>query len=604
MFEIYLFEVPHSIELEQYLKWEVPLLDQGAERGCTSYALATVVNYLLRKHGDDEIVSPRWIDVVTTRHKDWPDGGSNARSALKAWQKHGISSHRVFGSFGDSFERFPAELVKDASLRPLAAYYRVNHQSIYHMQSALTERGIIFVTAFIHLGWQNPVNGHIVMDDMLLGLHAFAIVAYDPNGFWIQNSWGRGWGADGLGLITYDDWLINGTDAWIAVIGAPLNLSNYGNVSGSSSHAHSFFSRLRPHVISTGENGTLNAQGIYGTTETSLEEIFENDVPRLTQNWEKKRLLFYFPSGWADEEELFSRIAQFAVTYMEHEIYLLTFDWYSNLSKQLNSVLHDSINSLKGEEKIISTEFDFMMSRLDDTLEPLVRANGGKAIWDEVKVRASRAAETSAGGIGFTLKCLDKLLKRDNYEVHVIGDGSGSLLLAKFVELLTKQHGQKVESCTLLAPTCTLESFKHSYLPAIIEKKIKNFSLFTLGDHAERSDNIAGIYNKSFLYLVSNALEAAPRVTLSRDGVPILGMEKFLKADQELHQLFTRKNVEWILAPNSCSDARYYSTSQHHRDFGDDGATFKATMLRILGTESLPLQWRFRRSRKKLGSIP
>jgi len=28
----------------------------------------------------------------------------------------------------------------------------------------------------------------------ITGGHAFAIVAYDKDGFWIQNSWGRRWG--------------------------------------------------------------------------------------------------------------------------------------------------------------------------------------------------------------------------------------------------------------------------------------------------------------------------------------------------------------------------------------------------------------------------
>ena len=56
------------------------------------------------------------------------------------------------------------------------------------------------------------------------GGHAFAIVAYARRGFWIQNSWNTDWGLDGFGHITYDDWLANGNDVWVARLGAPVEL--------------------------------------------------------------------------------------------------------------------------------------------------------------------------------------------------------------------------------------------------------------------------------------------------------------------------------------------------------------------------------------------
>ena len=59
-----------------------------------------------------------------------------------------------------------------------------------------------------------------------MGGHAFAIVGYDRHGFWIQNSWGPDWGSGGLARVSYADWLENGTDIWVARLGAPVDVAN------------------------------------------------------------------------------------------------------------------------------------------------------------------------------------------------------------------------------------------------------------------------------------------------------------------------------------------------------------------------------------------
>ena len=100
----------------------------------------------------------------------------------------------------------------------------------------------------------------------------------------------------------------------------------------------------------------------------------------------------------------------------------------------------------------------------------------------------------------------------------------------------------------------------------------------------EQDDHCANVYHKSLLYLVSHAFEDKPRIPLFRDGVPILGMEKFLRKDAELMALFKGENADLVISPNSkpvnSIDA---STALHHGDFDDDGATVKATLRRILG---------------------
>ena len=88
MFEATLVEVPVRIALDEYQRWQVPILDQGTEGACTGFGLATVAQYLLRRRAvvpDPEPVSPRMFYEMAKRYDDWPGedyDGSSARGAM------------------------------------------------------------------------------------------------------------------------------------------------------------------------------------------------------------------------------------------------------------------------------------------------------------------------------------------------------------------------------------------------------------------------------------------------------------------------------------------------------------------------------------------
>src|SRR5262245_37381127 len=93
-----LIEVPTKVDLEEYRKHRVPILNQGREGACTDYDLATVAHYLLitRKIVSDcTQVSPRMLYELAKRYDEWPGenySGSSARGAMKGWHKHGVCS--------------------------------------------------------------------------------------------------------------------------------------------------------------------------------------------------------------------------------------------------------------------------------------------------------------------------------------------------------------------------------------------------------------------------------------------------------------------------------------------------------------------------------
>src|SRR5690606_11629173 len=228
------------------------------------------------------------------------------------------------------------------------------------------------------------------------------------------------------------------------------------------------------------------------------------------------------------------RVADYSQPLLDAKVFPLSFVWKSDIWTTIGNILQDAM-ARRRSEGFLDTAKDFMLDRLDDTIEPVARALSGKAAWDEMKENALGATVNKEGGARLTIA---ELMKLDKLEIHVIGHSAGAIFLAPLVQLLTTKGviadgplkgerglGGTIKSCSLWAPACTMELFEKTYLPAIDAGTLESFSLFTLTDPAEQDDHCANIYHKSLLYLVSNAFEAKARIPGVRDGVPILGLE-------------------------------------------------------------------------------
>ena len=94
---------PPDVEMAPGLK--LPVLDQERTSACTGFALASVVNFLLRRHrgprdarGCRPSCSIRWRAAMTTSQfpkahaeTQTADSGSSLRGAMKGWYKHGVA---------------------------------------------------------------------------------------------------------------------------------------------------------------------------------------------------------------------------------------------------------------------------------------------------------------------------------------------------------------------------------------------------------------------------------------------------------------------------------------------------------------------------------
>ena len=420
---------------------------------------------------------------------------------------------------------------------------------------------------------------------------------------------GEEWGAGGFGHIAYDDWLKNGVDAWVARLGVPTVIAEPSSAarmtSASAASRTQVFRQLRSHVVRVHPDGHLQSNDTFGTSEEDLDTIFEEDFPAATRKWRKKRLLLYAGGGLTSVNTAVQRgVADYRATLMDQGIYPLAFVWRTDFWDTISAVLRRALRERQPDEAP-SSKADFLLDRLDDGLEPLVREMGGKLHWDEIKRTAAQATAQSDGAVRLTLDRVAALVARDpSVEVHMVGHSAGALLLAPAVQALTTRGkitsgpmrgrrglGVPVSSCTLWAPACPIPLFDETYRKAIESERIKRFLLLTLTEELEAADHVAGIYRKSLLHLISAALEDTSRVPGDTPGTPLVGMESFVRGSDSqpaydaFLALLKRRNVTWLCSPSRLTSAPSYAvpaSARRHGDFDDDPGALMSTLGVIL----------------------
>jgi hypothetical protein len=608
-----LVDVPLYIDLEDYEAWNVPILDQGTEGSCTGFALATVAHYLLRTRAvvpATELVSARMLYEMAKRYDEWEGEeyeGSSTRGAIKGWHKHGVCSAELWDySEGERDRALTDARAKDALLRPLGAYFRVNHRDLTAMHAALAEVGVLCASAKIHEGWINPhpQSGLITSSAPLMQGHAFAIVGYSRQGFWVQSSWGTQWGKGGYALLTYDDWLLHGMDVWVVRLGVPVEVTRplakaqFFPATTDDQRALGL-ERMRSHVVRVNEEGRLSPHGSYATFEDDVARIFEQDIPAITAEWPVKRLLLYAGGGLVPEDDDVTRMSRTGALLLEQQIYPLAFIWNTGFLAVVRTLVAAAMARVAPEGPEPYPTASFMQPRLDAALEPKVRELAGRLLWKNVKDYGYRATKNEQGALRIVMEHLQRFTESfPDAEIHLLAHSAGSIFLAPFVQYMTASTDDKIEqgpmrgrsgcgvcltSATLWAPAIRTDLFAETYRPAINSGMIKHFALYTLTDQVERNDCCVGPYSKSLLYLISNALEEVAHVPERRPhGQPLLGMEYFVNNDPDLLALFEQENAAWVLSPNDHAEQSINGArAQSHVRFGEP-VTLLSTARRIL----------------------
>ncbi len=598
MYEGSLIELPPTLDN----RGSVPqVLNQHKEGACTGFALAAVANYLL--HNDHhrtlaESTSPRMLYEMARRYDEWPGeaySGSSIRGAMKGWHRHGVCTESDWPYVPNQ----PGQLTPEAQLAavatPLGSYFRVRHLHLNHMHAALREAGILLASAQVHAGWRRVPQERPLIEysSQPIGGHAFAIVGYDDAGFWVQNSWGPGWGQHGFAHLSYEDWLENGWDCWVARLGVPISSATRGATSLSGRAASFDFlpdeavvlSEIRPHFINLGNDGELSQSGRYANSLNDLANVFSCANSKL-ETGDVSDILLYAHGGLNSETDSARRIASMRSTLLANRVYPIHFMWETGLSETLHNIVREAFRLDRRTSGLTDRLKDRFGDLLDRAIELAVRPLG-RALWNEMKENAQRASEP-AGGATLAAEQLAPLLRRHpSARIHLVGHSAGSIFLAFLLPQLLQRELHPA-SLSLLAPACTNQLFETNIRPHL-RGEIEEFHLFNLSSHAELDDSV-GPYRKSLLHLVSRAFER----TTEQEGKlkPLLGMEPngAGKLNPALRGLRPERTQTATSVVYSLGASRKLAcTSDNHGGFDNDLPTLNS-LLRILRRGKRPLK--------------
>lgn len=510
------------------------ILDQGKDGACTGFALAATINLLLstndRLASSEQArrVSPQMLYVMARQHDEWPGDryeGSSLRGALRGFYNCGACEEKLWRL--PDLKQLSLASAQDARKTTLGAYFRLRpHLPDYH--AALSETGVVYASANVHRGWDAPVAGKISVGQGV-SLHAFAIVGYDQDGFWIQNSWGKGWGKGGLAHWPYEDWAGNIQDAWVLQLAIPAPCAfGLGRMGGQgrngadisrSKRAAPARTDIAGHYVHV-DNGSFSPTQPYWSTKDDVAATA--DLIGKTKDYE--HFLFYAHGGLNAPDEAAKRTAAMKDVFKGNAIYPYSVFYDTGLVKTLKDVI-------LGRAEEINQRTGGLLDLTDALIEKAIGSTGMK-LWNEMKADARLPFEGKRDGESAVGLFVDRLVARAKaglspIQIHLAGHSTGAILIGHLLAALDRvlPDGIHVQSCSLMAPACSVDFFQQHYRPRLGKSaqaatKIDRLKVYCLKDPAEQDDTVTPLYNKSLLYLVSNAFETT-------DFLPILGMEKF-----------------------------------------------------------------------------
>ncbi|MBL8471609.1 MAG: C1 family peptidase [Rhodocyclaceae bacterium] len=571
------------------------ILDQGREGACTGFALAAVINFLAAQRSSARRVSPRMLYEMARKYDEWPGEdyeGSSARGAMKGWMRHGVTTRELWPDKLAGANHLGAQRARDALQSPGGAYFRVAHRQVRDVHAALAEVGAVYVTLMVHDGWGAPAGAAVKLTDERSGQtfdlpvivrrgrasggHAIALVGYGREGFVVQNSWGTDWGAGGFALLPYEDFMLHATDVWVAQLGVPVACDLWtqadtdGDLSSGLQRATPALplAQLRPYIIDIGNNGKLSDSGQYWTTLDDLKRMVQEEIPRQTAGWSKRRVMLYLHGGLNSEKDGAKRCTAMLGKALRNEIYPVHVLWETGFMETVGSYFGDWLsNAAKLSGRSL---FDTISDGRDYVVERSL-AGALQAVWGEMKENAEGASKRN-GAMQLLADVLHAAGDPKDWELHVVAHSAGSIFFAHLLKLIVANK-LPLKSVQFMAPAATVDLFKTQVLPQVTSKACPRPTMYVLTQDDELDDTVGGkaVYGKSLLYLVSNACEP-------RRKTPILGMDNFVQGDADLKKLWPKGGPDYILSGSATCQ------SSSHGGFDNDAPTMNEIMRRILGT--------------------
>lgn len=561
----------------------IRILNQGREGACTGFGLAATINYLNQRRkvhiSRKQPVSPRMLYEMAKRYDRWPGedyDGSSCRGAMKGWFKHGVCGEELWPYVASNPGHLTPPAREDAARRPLGGYYRIVKNRT-EIQAAIEEAGAVFASAKVHSGWSNPRNGQIPTDNVQpTGGHAFCILGYDEDGFIIQNSWGPGWGGitlngtqyEGLARWTYDDFEDHLWDAWVAQIAPAVKSSRMLTPTGGITHTQNSVERVEKapprHEIADDfihiDDGRFDPEGDFYSHEEEVAELIRKTVADAAG----KHIMIYAHGGLNSVKSCASRTLAFKPVMEANGIQQIHLIWETGLFAELRDIIFGKQDKVEKRAGGLSDHWDSLIEKITQPL--------GHALWREMQDDADLAFQTDRAGDKTLAMLRDAMAHSANPpKLHLAGHSAGSILLGHMIQAWDGIGGTAVapfETLQLMAPACTMDFYSMRLKPEIGPgKAVRRLYHYQMDDDTERDDNVAFVYRKSLLYLVSHSYE-------NKTGtVPIMGMQKYWTGLTHGPEVTTY----------NCADNSDETTAESHMDFDNDVPTMNTVLSHILG---------------------
>lgn len=576
----------------------INIRNQSREGSCTGFGLAAVIDYLGTERtagegGDFPAASARMLYEMAKLHDRWPGEeyeGSSIRGAMKGWHKNGVCPEKDW-KYQVNNPGYLTHKRRVAALQcPLGSYYRVMPRRS-DLHAALNEVPAILVAARTHAGWNRPRDDGVIEygpGSEEQGGHAFAIIGYTDKGFIIQNSWDKSWGGlelegevrGGLAIWTYRDFEDNLWDAWVARMALPVaSLSELASgrfeaLPGGTKRVERGPPResIAGHYIHI-DDGQFDPKGDY---PSSLGEVKETIASAF--NGEAEHVLLYAHGGVNRVKGAAARAGKWRRAFKDNNIHEIHLIWETGIIAELRDVL-------LGKEDFAEERAGGVSDWTDGWLERLTQPVG-HALWNEIQSDAEIAfleelPDTSRTPAGTNTLSLIRDANQDlpqekRPKLHLAGHSAGSILFSHLLSRWKVLGGQTIDSLILFAPACTHRLVQEHIAPALDRQDsgVRELHHFLLTEDAELDDNVARVYRKSLLYLVSRAYQRK-----TGKPVPLMGMDMFSSA---LEDILSGLPYHAHRAPDRNGTTR--STS--HGGFDNDLATMNTMLSLVLGTNS------------------
>jgi hypothetical protein len=190
--------------------------DQGTTNSCTANGLISCF---------EMIAGGNWSRLFNYRYSRMlagvfhSDTGSTCRAALRAAQVWGTPPEDWFPFAPQYLTQAPMQQCMDvAAKHKIGGYYRIDHvDTIKKMDHALASGYPIFFSIDVTNEFRSVGSGVFEPHDgrASIGYHAMACYGYDKDFYYVENSWGMGFGVNGTCKVRKSVFTKNAIDIWV-----------------------------------------------------------------------------------------------------------------------------------------------------------------------------------------------------------------------------------------------------------------------------------------------------------------------------------------------------------------------------------------------------